>query len=110
MRNWSVVSQQAHRATWIAATLLTAGAARAQTTAGDSAGHLKLGQQADLDGQYEAARRHFAEAIDGAPADKKAQPLRAMAISYAFARDPAHAASYEQIDDAIADTVLQKPV
>ena len=49
--------------------------------------HLAAGEALDLKGDYAAAREHLTKAIDLAPADAKAQALRALAFSYAFQSD-----------------------
>src|SRR5260370_16990483 len=46
--------------------------------------HLEAGVALDLKGEYQEARKHFAKAIEAAPADVKPQALRPMAMSYAF--------------------------
>jgi tetratricopeptide (TPR) repeat protein len=58
--------------------------------------HLAAGQALDLQGKYDDARRELARAIQLAPAELKIRALKAMAISYAFERNPAEAAKYEQ--------------
>lgn len=58
--------------------------------------HLASGIALDLKGSYAEAREQFTKAIDLAPADAKQQALRAMAISYAFERNAADAAKFEQ--------------
>lgn len=57
--------------------------------------HLGMGEVLDLQGDYAEAREHLAKAIDLAPADSKAQALRAMAFSYAFEGNANKAAEYE---------------
>lgn len=57
--------------------------------------HLAAGMALDLNGDYAEAQKHFAKAIDVAPADSKAQALRSMAVSYAFAGDTFKAAEFE---------------
>jgi len=49
--------------------------------------HLAAGEALDLKGDYAAAREHLRKAIELAPADAKAQALRALAFSYAFQSD-----------------------
>lgn len=54
--------------------------------------HLGAGRMLDLTGRHADARKHFAIAIDLAPANVKPQALSAMGVSYAFesnARDSA---------------------
>lgn len=72
------------------------------------AAHLALGMALDLDGHYDEARRHLAQAIDEAPPEGRVQALRAMAISYAFTRNAKEAATYEQ--RAIADQTARHDV
>jgi tetratricopeptide (TPR) repeat protein len=63
--------------------------------------HLGMGEALDLKGDYAQAREHLEKAIDLAPADSKSQPLRAMAVSYAFESEGAKAEEYEvQVFDA----------
>jgi tetratricopeptide (TPR) repeat protein len=57
--------------------------------------HLAEGMAFDLKGDYAEAREHFTKAIEGAPADSKAQALRAVAVSYAFEGDAFNAAKFE---------------
>jgi tetratricopeptide (TPR) repeat protein len=57
---------------------------------------LGMGMALDLKGQYADARQHLEKAIQDTPEDSKVQPLRAMAVSYAFERDANAAARYEQ--------------
>ena len=57
--------------------------------------HLGAGMALDLKGDYAEAQKHFAKAIDAAPADAKDQALRATAVSYAFAGDTFKAAESE---------------
>jgi tetratricopeptide (TPR) repeat protein len=57
--------------------------------------HLAEGIALDLEGEFSEARQHFTKAIDVAPADSKAQALRAMAVSYAFENDAHKAAEFE---------------
>jgi tetratricopeptide (TPR) repeat protein len=49
----------------------------------------------DLKGDYTEAHEHLAKAIEVAPADSKAQALRAMAVSYAFEGNTFKAAEFE---------------
>ena len=58
--------------------------------------HLDAGVALDLKGEYQEARKHFAKAIEAAPADVKAQALRAMAMSYAFEGNAKEAEKFEQ--------------
>jgi len=70
--------------------------ARAFDKAGDLyEAHLAAGEALDLKGDYDSAREHFNKAIELAPADSRAQALRAMAISYAFQSDAAKASEFE---------------
>ena len=57
--------------------------------------HLAEGMALDLKGDYTEAHEHFTKAIDVAPADSKAQALRAMAVSYAFEGNAFKAAEFE---------------
>jgi tetratricopeptide (TPR) repeat protein len=57
--------------------------------------HLEMGIALDLKGDYAAAHDHFAQAIELAPTDSKAQALRSMAVSYAFEGNPYKAAEPE---------------
>jgi len=59
------------------------------------AAHLASGMALDLKGDYGEAQKHFAKAIDVAPADSRDQALRSMAVSYAFAGDTFKAAGFE---------------
>src|SRR5690242_7458938 len=54
--------------------------------------HLEMGIALDLKGDYAAAHQHFAQAIELAPTDSKAQALRSAAVSYAFEGNPYKAA------------------
>jgi tetratricopeptide (TPR) repeat protein len=56
---------------------------------------LDSGIALDLQGNYAEAREHFTKAIEIAPADSKAQALRAMAFSYAFEGNAFKAAELE---------------
>ena len=56
--------------------------------------HLAAGIVLDLMGRYADARKHLTQAIDQAPPELKANTLNAMAISYAFERRTADAASF----------------
>jgi tetratricopeptide (TPR) repeat protein len=58
--------------------------------------HLDAGVAFDLKGEYQEARKHFAKAIEVAPADAKPQALRAMAMSYAFEGNAKEAEKFEQ--------------
>lgn len=58
--------------------------------------HLESGIALDLKGDYAEARKHFAKAIEVAPADAKQQALRAMAFSYAFEGKADESAKYEK--------------
>jgi tetratricopeptide (TPR) repeat protein len=57
--------------------------------------HMGIGEALDLKGDYAQAREHLEKAIDLAPAESKSQPLRAMAVSYAFESNGAKAEEYE---------------
>lgn len=58
--------------------------------------HLGAGRTLDLLGRHADARRHFTHAIELAPADARAQPLSAMAVSYAFEGNAAESATFYQ--------------
>ncbi len=58
--------------------------------------HLAAGSALDLLGQYDAARQEFTKAMEVASPQRRPQALRAMAVSYAFTRQPNQAAKYEQ--------------
>src|ERR1700730_15268939 len=58
--------------------------------------HLDAGVALDLKGEYQEARKHFAKAIEVAPADVKPHALRAMAMSYAFEGNAREAERFEQ--------------
>lgn len=59
--------------------------------------NLGAGVVLDLQGKYDDARKHFTKAIDTAPSPQaKAQAMRSMAVSYAFAGDGKAAVKYEQ--------------
>ncbi len=58
--------------------------------------HLDSGIALDLKGNYTEAREQFSKAIELAPPESKQQALRAMAMSYAFEKNAAAAAKYEQ--------------
>jgi tetratricopeptide (TPR) repeat protein len=61
-----------------------------------SAPHVQAGVVLDLQGKYEDARREFSRAIDLAKTpEEKARGQRSMAMSYAFERNCAGAATYE---------------
>jgi len=57
---------------------------------------LYLGVGLDLQGKYDEARQHLTKAIDLAPAQNAVQPLRVMAVSYAFQCNTDKAAEYER--------------
>ena len=60
--------------------------------------HLGAGRMLDLTGRHADARKHFATAIDLAPADAKPQALSAMGVSYAFESKARDSASfYEKV-------------
>ena len=58
--------------------------------------HLASGVALDLKGDYAQARDHLNKAIELAPADKKDQAARTMAMSYAFEGNAREAEKYEQ--------------
>jgi tetratricopeptide (TPR) repeat protein len=66
---------------------------------------LGAGIALDLKGSYEEARQNFSKAIDLASPDARPQPLRAMAVSYAFEANAYEAAKFEQ---RVLDTRLAK--
>ncbi len=57
---------------------------------------LFLGVALDLQANYDEARKHLAKAIELAPAEQAVQPLRVMAVSYAFQCNTDKAAEYER--------------
>jgi tetratricopeptide (TPR) repeat protein len=57
---------------------------------------LFLGVALDLQANYDEARKHLAKAVDLAPAEQAVQPLRVMAVSYAFQCNTDKAAEYER--------------
>jgi tetratricopeptide (TPR) repeat protein len=57
---------------------------------------LGIGIVLDLDGNYDEARKHFANAIELAKPEQKIGALKSMAISYAFTKDCKNATKYEQ--------------
>jgi tetratricopeptide (TPR) repeat protein len=57
--------------------------------------HLAAGMLLDLKGDYTEAHEHLTKAIEVAPADSKAQALRALAVSYAFEANTFKAAEFE---------------
>jgi tetratricopeptide (TPR) repeat protein len=57
---------------------------------------LGAGIALDLKGNCTEAREYFTKAIQSAPAEKKQQALRAMAVSYAFEKNSNEAAKFEQ--------------
>jgi len=59
-------------------------------------GQLFMGVALDLQGKYDEARRHLAKAIELAAPAQAVQPLRVMAVSYAFQCDTGKAAEYER--------------
>jgi tetratricopeptide (TPR) repeat protein len=58
--------------------------------------HLGAGIALDLQGKYDEARRHLAQAIEVAPPESKPQAMRNMAFSYAFEGKADEAAKFEQ--------------
>jgi len=57
---------------------------------------LFTGAALDLQGKYDDARKHLAQAIELAPDAQAVQPLRVMAVSYAFQCNTDKAAEYER--------------
>jgi len=57
---------------------------------------LFMGAALDLQGKYDDARKHLAKAIELAPDEQAVQPLRVMAVSYAFQCNTDKAAEYER--------------
>jgi tetratricopeptide (TPR) repeat protein len=57
---------------------------------------LFMGVALDLQGNYDDARKHLAKAIELAPDNQAVQPLRVMAVSYAFQCNTDKAAEYER--------------
>jgi tetratricopeptide (TPR) repeat protein len=57
---------------------------------------LYMGVALDLDAEYDDARKHLAKAIELAPDQQAVQPLRVMAVSYAFQCNTDKAAEYER--------------
>jgi tetratricopeptide (TPR) repeat protein len=55
-----------------------------------------MGVVLDLQGKYDEARKHFANAIELAKPDQKVGALKSMAISYAFQKNCKDATKYEQ--------------
>jgi len=93
----------------IAAAPLVAQAPRPGTSSGPEAtpfdAHLTKAVALDLEGKYADARTHLREALATSPPDSlKVRALRTMAVSYAFTRSAADAATYEHqvIDPALA--------
>lgn len=68
---------------------------------------LYIGVTFDLQGKYEEARRHLAKAIGLASIQETVQALRVMAVSYAFERNLAKVAEYEQRAFDLQDTWKQ---
>jgi tetratricopeptide (TPR) repeat protein len=63
--------------------------------------HYGLGRVLDLNGAYAEARRHFEHALALAPEENHAQPLNAIAVSYAFEGRPDESARfYQRVFDA----------
>ena len=58
--------------------------------------HLGAGRALDFLGRHAEARRHYQAALEAAPRDARAQPLSAMAVSYAFESNAAGAAKFYQ--------------
>jgi tetratricopeptide (TPR) repeat protein len=59
--------------------------------------YLAAGNALDLKGDYDAARKQFAKAIDVAQGQAKIQAWKSMAISYAFTEDGKDAEKYEKM-------------
>ncbi len=57
---------------------------------------LFMGVALDLQGKYAEARKHLAKAIELAPEQQAVQPLRVMAVSYAFECNTDKASEYER--------------
>ena len=57
---------------------------------------LSTGMALDLEGKYDEARQHLAQAIELASADQKPQALRATAVSYAFECNTDKAGEFER--------------
>ncbi len=57
---------------------------------------LFMGVALDLQANYDEARKHLSKAIDLAPPQSAVQPLRVMAVSYAFQCNTDKAAEYER--------------
>jgi len=57
---------------------------------------LFMGVALDLQGRYDEARKHLSKAIELVPPQQAAQPLRVMAVSYAFQCNTDKAAEYER--------------
>ena len=57
---------------------------------------LFLGVALDLQANYDEARKHLARAIELVPPEQAVQPLRVMAVSYAFQCNTDKAAEYER--------------
>jgi len=55
-----------------------------------------IGAILDVEGKYDEARKHFANAIELAKPDQKVGALKSMAISYAFQKNCKDATKYEQ--------------
>jgi tetratricopeptide (TPR) repeat protein len=87
----------------VAAMALGARVVNAQVSI-DSTSPIAQGIALDLGGHYADARAKLSQAIDQAPTDSaKAQPRRALAVSYAFTCDTREVSRYEhQVIDAAA--------
>ncbi len=57
---------------------------------------LFMGVALDLQGNYDEARKHLSKAIELAPPPQAVQPLRVMAVSYAFQCNTDKASEYER--------------
>ena len=58
--------------------------------------HVGAGRAVDFLGRHSEARRHYSEAIELATPETRAQPLSAMAVSYAFESNATEAAKFYQ--------------
>lgn len=62
--------------------------------------HVGAGRALDFLGRHGEARKHYAQAVEAAGADARAQALSAMAVSYAFEGNAAEAAeAYQKLFD-----------
>lgn len=67
--------------------------------------NLTAGIVLDLKGDYDQARKHFLQAVEFAPPDRRVQALRTAAVSYAFTCDLPQVFRYEKLafDSHIGD-------